>query len=58
MWTQDVRGRDRNAKKNRSRWAKTSHLRARPRSSEDFTSLEKGRFQWNRDPGSATGRRK
>lgn len=44
-----IRGRKRNGKKNRKKWAMTSHLRNRPRTGEDFATLKRGNFKWFKD---------
>jgi hypothetical protein len=41
-----VRERKRNSKKNRTKWARTAHLRARPITGGDFDELKKGKFNW------------
>lgn len=44
-----ARGRKRNSKKNRSAWAKSSHLRNRPITAGDFDSLKKENgFKWTK----------
>ncbi len=41
-----IRRRKRNSKKNRSSWARTSHLRNRPITGSQFADAQKGRFDW------------
>lgn len=46
-----LRSRKRNSKKNRSEWAKTSHLRRRPLTAGDFDDLKKpapNGFKWTK----------
>lgn len=48
MMKNEIRGRKRNSKKNRSDWAKTSKTRKRPITGQDFDDLKKGKFQWEK----------
>ena len=48
MMKNEIRGRKRNSKKNRSDWAKTSSQRTRPITGHDFDQLKKGQFKWEK----------